>query len=58
MKSIYHGTAAANSKLRGKKYKLLSCRCCSLINIKVEVREKEADNDIRRYKQEVHDVTD
>lgn len=51
MKSIYHGTAAANCKLRGKKYKLLSCRCCSLFNPTVEVREKEADNEIRRYKQ-------
>jgi hypothetical protein len=49
MKSIYHGKAAANCKLRGKKYHLLSCKCCCLINIKDEVREKEKSKEVREF---------
>jgi len=47
MKSIYHGTAAANSKLRGKKTKRLSCGCCDLFNPKWDERIKEAKKEIR-----------
>jgi hypothetical protein len=47
MKSIYHGTAAANAKLKGKKYKLLSCKCCALFNLKWEERVKEANKEIK-----------
>jgi len=47
MKSIYHGTAAANAKLKGKKYKLLSCKCCVLFNPKWEERVKEAKKEIK-----------
>lgn len=49
MKSIRHGTAAANSKLRGKRTRLLSCRCCMLFNPKWEERVKEANKEIRQY---------
>jgi hypothetical protein len=48
MKSIYHGKAGANSKLRGKKQKLLSCRCCVLFNPRWDERMKEAKIEIRR----------
>lgn len=51
MKSIYHGKAAANCKMRGKKFKVLSCGCCALINLKVDFRKKEAENEIKSYKQ-------
>ncbi len=49
MKSIHHGKAAANSKLRGRKTAMLTCRCCMLIKFKHEERVKEAKTDIRRY---------
>ena len=49
MKSIHHGKAAANSKLRGRKTALLTCRCCMLQNFKHDERVKEAKNQIRRY---------
>ncbi len=48
MKSIYHGQAGANSKLRGKRTHLLSCRCCMLFNPKWAERMKEAKTEIRR----------
>ena len=47
MKSIYHGTAGANAKLRGKKTCVLSCQCCVLMNIKDAERIKEANKEIR-----------
>jgi len=47
MKSIYHGTAGANAKLKGKKFKLLSCGCCVLFNLKWEERMKEAKKEIK-----------
>ena len=50
MKSIYHGNSAANCKLRGKKTLLLYCRCCSLINIRDDVREKEKNKEISDFK--------
>jgi hypothetical protein len=52
MKSIYHGTAAANSKLRGKKFKVLSCKCCVLINVKEDFRIIEAKKEITNFKRE------
>jgi hypothetical protein len=48
MKSIHHGKAGANSKLRGKKTAVLSCRCCMLFNPKWDERMKEAKLEIRR----------
>lgn len=50
MKSIYHGTAAANCKLRGKKIRILSCRCCVLIDIRDGVREKEKNKEISDFR--------
>ena len=49
MKSIYHGTAGANAKLRGKKTCVLSCQCCVLMNIKDAERIKEANKEIKQY---------
>ena len=49
MKSIHHGTAAANSKLRGKREKVLSCGCCVLQNFTERERIKEADAEIARW---------
>jgi hypothetical protein len=49
MKSIYHGTAAANAKLRGKKFYPLSCGCCVLINIKDDVRKQQAKDEIKSF---------
>jgi hypothetical protein len=52
MKSIYHGTAGANAKLRGKKTCVLSCQCCSaalLMNIKDAERIKKANKEIKQY---------
>ena len=50
MKSIYHGTAAANCKLRGKKFRLLLCKCCALINKKEDFRKAEAKKEIENFK--------
>lgn len=52
MKSLHHGTAAANAKLRGKLTHGLSCRCCELQNWKWRERLKEADLEIVRSKTE------
>jgi hypothetical protein len=48
MKSIRHGKAAANSKLRGKLTRLLSCGCCVLFNAKWSERVKEAKKEIKK----------
>lgn len=50
MKSIYHGTAGANAKLRGKRTKLLKCKCCELFNPKWDERFKEAKANIKEYR--------
>jgi hypothetical protein len=50
MKSIYHGTAAANAKLNGKTTHLLSCKCCMLFNPKHKERVKEAEQEIKDFK--------
>jgi len=47
MKSIHHGTAGANSKLRGKRTQLLRCRCCELFNPRWDERVKEAKKEIK-----------
>lgn len=49
MKSIHHGKAGANAKLRGKRTAMLTCRCCVLQNFKHGERVKEAKVEIRRY---------
>ena len=49
MKSIHHGTAGANAKLRGKREHLLSCGCCVLQNFTASERWKEAQHEIEMY---------
>jgi hypothetical protein len=56
MKSIYHGTAAANCKLRGKKFHLLSCRCCALINVKDQVEDRCTRKEIDEFKKNIASV--
>ena len=50
MKSIHHGKAGANGKLRGKLTKCLSCGCCDLQNWKWRERLKEANREIKENK--------
>jgi hypothetical protein len=49
MKSLHHGKAAANSKLRGKLQKELSCGCCCLTNFTRSERVKEAKREIKDF---------
>ena len=41
---------AGSIKLRGKKFKLLSCKCCSCQDLRDEVREKEKNKEIKEWK--------
>lgn len=52
MKSIHHGTAGANNKLRGKKSCGLSCGCCVMYNWKWDERLKEANEEIENFRKE------
>ena len=47
MKSIHHGKAGANAKLKGKLSKDLSCGCCTMHNFKWQERIKEAKKEIK-----------
>ena len=47
MKSIHHGKAGANAKLKGKLTKSLSCGCCCMQNFKWQERLKEAKKEIK-----------
>jgi hypothetical protein len=46
VKSIHHGKAGANVKMRGKLTQLLSCRCCQMQNWKWRERVREAKAEI------------
>lgn len=48
MKSIHHGKAAANLKLRGKLTQKLICGCCVMRNFKWQERMKEAKSEITK----------
>jgi hypothetical protein len=50
MKSLHIGNVAGQIDLKGKKYKLLSCKCCVLQNFKVRERNREAKKEMREYK--------
>ncbi len=49
MKSIHHGKAGANAKLKGKRTAQLSCGCCVLQNFKWGEKIKEAKKEIRLF---------
>lgn len=49
MKSIHHGKAGANAKLRGKREHTLSCGCCMMQNFKWSERWKEAGAEVDGY---------
>jgi hypothetical protein len=51
MKSVHHGTAAANCKLKGKLTQRLICGCCDLYNWKWQEKVKLANQDIRYYRE-------
>lgn len=38
---------AGQYKLRGKKHMGLSCRCCSILDLREEYENKQADREIR-----------
>lgn len=50
MKSLHIGNVAGQIDLKGKKYKLLSCKCCVLQNLKDKEHSKEAKKEMREYK--------
>jgi hypothetical protein len=52
MKSIHHGKAGANAKLRGKLTKLLSCGCCMMQNFKHSYLVKCKKQEIKGEKNE------
>lgn len=52
MKSPVFGARAGNVKLRGKKTKLMSCKCCHMINCKWEYRFKQAEKEIKENSNE------
>ena len=47
MKSYRH---AGSIKLNGKKFKLLSCKCCSCQDFRDEVKSKEMIKEIKQWK--------
>lgn len=49
MKSLHLRGIAGNCKLRGKKIKLLTCKCCEVQNFTEEERIKEAKKEIQRF---------
>ncbi len=50
MKSLHIRNVAGQIDLKGKKYKLLSCKCCVLQNLKDKEQSKEAKKEMREYK--------
>jgi hypothetical protein len=50
MKSLHIRNVAGQFDLKGKKYKLLSCKCCVLQNFKERERYREAKKEMREYK--------
>lgn len=48
MKSV--PVPVGNVKLRGKRTALLSCGCCVMFNAKWQLRVKQADKEIREFK--------
>ena len=50
MKSQGVGGVAGNVNLRGKKCKMLSCRCCDVINLKDDYLKKLFEKEIKNYK--------
>jgi|694.fasta_scaffold00075_105 hypothetical protein len=46
MKSLHIGNVAGQTNLKGKKYKLLSCKCCVVRDLRDKERTKEAKKDL------------
>ncbi len=47
MKSLHLRNIAGNINLKGKKYKLLSCKCCVVQDFRYREKVKEAKKEIR-----------
>ena len=47
MKSIGNHAKAGNANLKGKKFKLLSCKCCAVRDLRGKEQHKEMKKDIR-----------
>ena len=50
MKSLHLRNIAGNTNLKGKKYKLLGCKCCAVQDFRDRERTKEAKKEIRNEK--------
>ena len=50
MKSLHIRNVAGQFNLKGRKYKLLGCKCCVLQNFKDRERAKEAKKEMGDYK--------
>lgn len=47
MKSIGNHAKAGNVNLKGKKFKLLSCKCCAVRDLRGKEQSKEMKKEIR-----------
>ncbi len=47
MKSLHLRNIAGNINLKGKKYKLLSCKCCVVQDFRYREKVKQAKKEIR-----------
>ncbi len=52
MKSLYRDGAAGNAKLRGKRWKLLSCRCCVVRDFRLGERIKQSKKEVEDFRKE------
>jgi len=50
MKSLHIRNVAGQVNLKGKKYKLLSCKCCVIQNFRDKERNKEAKKEMGEYR--------
>ncbi len=50
MKSLHIGNVAGQVNLKGKKYKLLSCKCCVIQDLRGKERIKEAKKEMGEYR--------
>ena len=47
MKSLWHKGPGGNFNLKGKREVLCTCGCCSMVNPKYKIRQKEDQKEVR-----------
>lgn len=47
MKSIGNHAKAGNANLRGRKYKLLNCKCCAVRDLRCKEETKQAKKEMK-----------